>query len=232
MALEEHSGTHPVKSAQELWNCGLGGMVLAAAAIRAQDKATQDAGWAAFERRALAYKCENGLNVPIALGNSAQDASPIDQHRSRRAMAMARACRPRCLPRPQPGHGVAVCRGARPASSGVGGSSRSRSCRSRRAMRSRSRPRAGLLVAAGTVPAGQPGADRLGPVAARMGRLPLALRPSPSRPLRHADGAVGPRRLVLPDGHGTWRRPHALAGPDAAVPCGRYRRGAWAVLPP
>ena len=41
VALEEHSGT-PVKSAQELWNCGLGGMVLAAAAIRAQDKATQD----------------------------------------------------------------------------------------------------------------------------------------------------------------------------------------------
>ena len=66
MALEEHSGTHPVKSAQELWNCGLGGMVLAAAAIRAQDKATQDVVWAAFERRALAYKCENGLNVPIA----------------------------------------------------------------------------------------------------------------------------------------------------------------------
>ena len=66
VALEEHTGTHLVRSAQELWNCGLGGMVLAGAAIRAQDKATQDVVWAAFERRALAYKCENGLNVPIA----------------------------------------------------------------------------------------------------------------------------------------------------------------------
>ena len=66
VAIEEHSGTHLVRSAQELWNCGLGGMVLAGAAIRAQDKATQDVIWAAFERRALAYKCENGLNVPIA----------------------------------------------------------------------------------------------------------------------------------------------------------------------
>ena len=154
---------------------------------------------------------------------SAQDASPIDQHRSRRAMAMARACRPRCLPRPQPGHGVAVCRGARPASSEpedrirLAAADRGWPCALDRDC---GRP-AGCR---GHRPAGKPGADRLGPVAARMGRLPLALRPSPSRPLRHADGAVGPGRLVLPDGHGTRRRPHALAGPDAAMPSGRCRR--------
>jgi SAM-dependent methyltransferase len=66
VAIEEHAGTHLVKSAEELWNCGLGGMVLSGAAIRSQDKATQDVIWAAFERRALAYKGENGLNVPVA----------------------------------------------------------------------------------------------------------------------------------------------------------------------
>ena len=66
VTIEEHAATHPVKSAEELWNCGLGGMVLSGAAIRAQDKATQDVIWAAFERRALAYKGENGLNIPVA----------------------------------------------------------------------------------------------------------------------------------------------------------------------
>ena len=55
----------------------------------------------------------------------------------------------------------------------------------------------------------------------RLGALSLALWTSSSRALRHADRIARARRLVLPDGHRAWRRPHAVAGADAAL----HRRG-------
>ena len=98
-----------------------------------------------------------------------------------------------------------------------------------------------LSIAAGRGPAGRHRLLMLrtalvrigcGPAADRLGRLPLALRPPPPRALRHAGGAVGPRRLVVPDGHGARRRAHALAGADAVLPSAYCARRGRSGAPP
>jgi SAM-dependent methyltransferase len=66
VAIEEHSTVYSVADTESLWRGGLGSFVLTGAAIRNQDKATQDVIRAAFERRATVYKSGNGLELPVA----------------------------------------------------------------------------------------------------------------------------------------------------------------------
>jgi hypothetical protein len=66
VTVAEHSTTHAVPDAETLWRGGLGSLLLTGAAIRHQDKATQDLIRAAFERCAGAYKSAVGLNLPVA----------------------------------------------------------------------------------------------------------------------------------------------------------------------
>ena len=64
-----------------------------------------------------------------------------------------------------------------------------------------------------------------GLVAARLGRLPLALRPSPPRARRHADGAAGPRlwSFLMATAHGAGLMLWPVA--DAAMPSGTPAAG-------
>jgi hypothetical protein len=64
--IKDYATTYSVADTETLWTGGLGSLVLTGAAIRHQDQATQDKIRAAFERYALAYKSDHGLNVPIA----------------------------------------------------------------------------------------------------------------------------------------------------------------------
>jgi ubiquinone/menaquinone biosynthesis C-methylase UbiE len=64
--VKDYATTHSVADFETLWSGGLGSLVLTGAAIRHQDKATQDKIRAAFERYAFVYKSDHGLNVPIA----------------------------------------------------------------------------------------------------------------------------------------------------------------------
>jgi SAM-dependent methyltransferase len=66
VTVAEHATTHAVPDAETLWRGGLGSLLLTGAAIRHQDKATQDLIRAAFERCAGAYKSAVGLKVPVA----------------------------------------------------------------------------------------------------------------------------------------------------------------------
>jgi SAM-dependent methyltransferase len=66
VTVAEHSTTHAVPDAETLWRGGLGSLLLTGAAIKHQDKATQDLIRAAFERCADAYKSAVGLDLPIA----------------------------------------------------------------------------------------------------------------------------------------------------------------------
>jgi len=66
VTVAEHAATHAVPDAETLWRGGLGSLLLTGAAIRHQDKATQDLIRAAFERRASVYNTSNGLNLPVA----------------------------------------------------------------------------------------------------------------------------------------------------------------------
>jgi hypothetical protein len=66
VAVEEHATTYSVPDTETLWRGGLGSFVLTGAAIRHQDKATQDKIRTAFERRASVYKSANGLDLPVA----------------------------------------------------------------------------------------------------------------------------------------------------------------------
>jgi SAM-dependent methyltransferase len=66
VTVAEHSTTHAVPDAETLWRGGLGRLLLTGAAIKHQDKATQDLIRAAFERCADAYKSAVGLDLPIA----------------------------------------------------------------------------------------------------------------------------------------------------------------------
>lgn len=66
VAVVEHATTYSVRDAETLWRGGLGSFVLTGAAIRHQDKVTQEMIRTAFERRASAYKCARGLDLPVA----------------------------------------------------------------------------------------------------------------------------------------------------------------------
>jgi SAM-dependent methyltransferase len=66
IAVEEHATTYAVPDAETLWRGGLGSFVLTGAAIKLQDKATQEAIRAEFEQRADVYRTANGLELPVA----------------------------------------------------------------------------------------------------------------------------------------------------------------------
>lgn len=66
IAVKEHATTYAVPNAETLWRGGLGSFVLTGAAIKLQDKATQEAIRAEFERRAGVYRTANGLDLPVA----------------------------------------------------------------------------------------------------------------------------------------------------------------------
>lgn len=66
VTLEGHTAAHRFKSTDEMWQGGLDGMGLTGASLRNQDARTLEAIRAAFERRALAYKDRDGLNIPVA----------------------------------------------------------------------------------------------------------------------------------------------------------------------
>ena len=66
VAVTEHATTYSVPDTETLWRGGLGSLLLTGAAIRQQDKATQDLIRIAFERCASVYKSTNGLNLPVA----------------------------------------------------------------------------------------------------------------------------------------------------------------------
>src|SRR6476659_10332269 len=66
VAVTEHATTYFVPDTETLWRGGLGSLLLTGAAIRQQDKATQDLIRTAFERCASAYTSANGLNLPVA----------------------------------------------------------------------------------------------------------------------------------------------------------------------
>jgi hypothetical protein len=66
VAVTEHATTYSVPDTETLWRGGLGSLVLTGAAIKHQDRATQELIRTSFERRASAYKSANGLNLPVA----------------------------------------------------------------------------------------------------------------------------------------------------------------------
>ena len=66
VAVTEHATTYSVPDTETLWRGGLGSLVLTGAAIKQQDRATQDLIRTAFERCASVYRSANGLNLPIA----------------------------------------------------------------------------------------------------------------------------------------------------------------------
>jgi len=65
-AVVHHAAIYFVPDTETLWRGGLGSLLLTGAAIRHQDKATQDLIRTAFEQCASVYKSANGLNLPIA----------------------------------------------------------------------------------------------------------------------------------------------------------------------
>jgi SAM-dependent methyltransferase len=66
VAVIEHATTYSVSDTDTLWRGGLGSPVLTGAAIRQQDKPTQDLIRSAFERRASIYRSPDGLRLPVA----------------------------------------------------------------------------------------------------------------------------------------------------------------------
>jgi SAM-dependent methyltransferase len=66
VAVTEHATTYSVPDTETFWRGGLGSLLLTGAAIRQQDKATQDLIRTSFERCASVYKSANGLNLPVA----------------------------------------------------------------------------------------------------------------------------------------------------------------------
>ena len=66
VAVTKYATAFLVPDTETLWRGGLGSLVLTGAAIRQQDKATQDSIRTAFERCATVYKTAHGLNLPIA----------------------------------------------------------------------------------------------------------------------------------------------------------------------
>lgn len=76
VAVTEHATTYSVPDTETLWRGGLGSLLLTGAAIRHQDKATQDLIRNAFERCASVYQSAAGLDLPVAfkVGSGRQPA--------------------------------------------------------------------------------------------------------------------------------------------------------------
>jgi SAM-dependent methyltransferase len=66
VAVIEHATIYSVPDTETLWRGGLGSLVLTGAAIRQQDKPTQDLIRTAFECCASIYKSPDGLRLPVA----------------------------------------------------------------------------------------------------------------------------------------------------------------------
>jgi SAM-dependent methyltransferase len=66
VAVNDHATTYSVSDTDTLWRGGLGSFVLTGAAIRDQDKPTQDLIRSAFERHASVYRSPGGLRLPVA----------------------------------------------------------------------------------------------------------------------------------------------------------------------
>lgn len=66
VTVEGHTGTRRFKGPDEMWQGAMTGMGLTGAALKSQDAPTRQAIRAAFERRALAYRDGDGLNIPVA----------------------------------------------------------------------------------------------------------------------------------------------------------------------
>lgn len=66
VAVVAHRSTHLMPDAEALWQAGMGGMVVTASAVAAQDAATQARARDAFALRAEAYRSSQGLEIPIA----------------------------------------------------------------------------------------------------------------------------------------------------------------------
>jgi SAM-dependent methyltransferase len=66
VTVNEHTTIYSVPDTETLWRGGLGSLVLTGAAIRQQDKPTQDRIRATFERCANVYRSADGLTLPIA----------------------------------------------------------------------------------------------------------------------------------------------------------------------
>jgi len=66
VAVIEHATNYSVPDTETLWRGGLGSLVVTGAAIRQQDKPTQDLIRTAFERCASIYRSPDGLRLPVA----------------------------------------------------------------------------------------------------------------------------------------------------------------------
>ena len=66
VTVTEHATTHSVPDTETHWRGGLGSLLLTGAAIRQQDKVTQDLIRITFERCASVYTSANGLKLPVA----------------------------------------------------------------------------------------------------------------------------------------------------------------------
>jgi SAM-dependent methyltransferase len=66
VSVAAHRTTHPMPDVEALWQAGMGGMAVTAAAVSAQDAATQARVRDAIARRAEAYRGPRGLDIPIA----------------------------------------------------------------------------------------------------------------------------------------------------------------------
>lgn len=66
VAVAAHRTIHLMPDTEDLWQAGMGGMVVTANAVAAQDTATQAQARDALARRAEAYRSSQGLEIPIA----------------------------------------------------------------------------------------------------------------------------------------------------------------------
>ncbi len=66
VAVAQHRTVHLMPDAEALWHAGMGGMVVTASAVAAQDAVTQAQARDALARRAEAYRSPQGLEIPIA----------------------------------------------------------------------------------------------------------------------------------------------------------------------
>ncbi len=78
VAVVAHRTVHLMPDTEDLWQAGMGGMVVTASAVAAQDTAIQAQARDALARRAEAYRSSQGLEIPIAflIGTGRKLSSP------------------------------------------------------------------------------------------------------------------------------------------------------------
>ena len=167
-------------------------------------------------RRTARTRCASRAATARRIPTAIPERGPGDWRGCTGLLAMARARRARRISRAQPGMGwlFAVALGLHRQDRRIVwlalAADRPGSCGCRlRPLRSSFCGRAGLS----TDGAPRRRRARLD----RLGALPLALRPSPPRALRHAGRTCWSLRMVVSDGGCPRRRPDVVAGPDAAV---------------